>query len=228
MMVVDGFVGRKFNRWLVEERAEDYIYPSTGRIGVRYKCLCDCGRVKSVHKSHLLNGSSQSCGCLSKEISTTHGLSGTREYAAWSCMLDRCSKGGKGNEVYVQKGIKVCDRWKNSVTNFLEDMGNCPEGYEIDRIDTEGDYDPSNCRWADESTQAQNRGKFKNNTSGTTGVTLVKNYLKSGKENFYWRAIKVHNKTTTRKNFSVNKLGFDEAKRLAEDYLKNRYIDNTK
>lgn len=64
----DGFIGKRFNRWVVVNRWEDYIYPSTGKSSIRYNCLCDCGNTKLVHKSHLLNGSSQSCSCIKKGI----------------------------------------------------------------------------------------------------------------------------------------------------------------
>lgn len=97
-------------------------------------------------------------------------------------------------------------------------MGRCPEGYELDRVDFTKGYYKENCRWVSEQVQAANRGKFKNNTSGETGVTLIRNYLKSGKENFYWRATKDTAKRRITKNFSINKLGYKEAFKRASEF----------
>jgi hypothetical protein len=74
-------------------------------------------------------------------------------------MKARCKN--LNNKYYGGKGIIVCDRWINSFTNFLDDMGKMPEGYSIDRIDSDGNYEPSNCRWADKQTQINNRKKYK-------------------------------------------------------------------
>ena len=219
-----GTVGKIFNRWTVVARGEDYLSPNSGDRNARYTCKCACGTVKLVHKHQLLNGSSKSCGCFSREVSSTHGLSQTRAYSAWTHMVRRCSgKSLKDNEHYLDKGITVCDRWVNSVEVFFEDMGECPDGYELDRVDFNGNYEPSNCRWVDEQTQAKNRGKFKNNTSGKTGVNLVRNYLRSGKESFYWRVRYTDDSGNRQtKNFSVNKLGYSVAYEEAvkfKDYL---------
>lgn len=155
-------------------QGEDYIYPKSKAISYRYICECDCGRVKLVHKSHLLNGSSQSCGCLSKEISSTHGMSKTRAYKSWSNMVRRCSGvGGVGDKSYVDKGISVDSAWL-TFEAFYADMGDCPDGFELERKDIAGNYCQDNCTWTDEVTQATNRGKFSNNTSGYTGVIWSK------------------------------------------------------
>lgn len=87
-----------------------------------------------------------------------HGKAGTRTYRIWSGVLQRClNKDNPSYEDYGAKGITVCDRWKTSFLNFINDMGECPQGYSLDRIDGSGNYEPSNCRWADDRTQMLNR-----------------------------------------------------------------------
>jgi hypothetical protein len=173
-------IGERFNRWLVVVRGEDYIYPSTGKSAIRYICSCDCGETKLVHKSHLKNGSSQSCGCLNREISSTAGgLSQTRAYRSWSGMIGRTDPNNTqaSNQSYRDKGITCSEDWK-SFENFYRDMGDCPEGYELEREDVMGNYCKENCTWSDEVTQATNRTKFSNNTSGYTGVSWSEQHNK--------------------------------------------------
>ena len=82
-----------------------------------------------------------------------------REYRIWKALRARCNAPCYKNSSYQRNGIKCCRRWQ-SFGHFISDMGRCPEGYSIDRIDNSRGYEPDNCRWADNKTQASNRGGF--------------------------------------------------------------------
>lgn len=88
------------------------------------------------------------------------------------------NKNNPDYRLYGKRGITVCDRWLKSYQNFVDDMGIRPEGMTLDRIDNNGNYEPSNCRWASTSVQGFNKGLQSNNTSGYKGVTLDKRYGK--------------------------------------------------
>lgn len=99
-----------------------------------------------------------------------HGFSRSKVHGVWISMRQRCTNpNSQGYADYGGRGIKVCERW-NSFLNFLEDMGDRPEGMTLDRINNDGDYEPSNCRWATRLEQNHNQRTRKSNTSGYSGV----------------------------------------------------------
>lgn len=132
-----------------------------------WRCRCACGTERDVVAQSLRVGTSVSCGCLKpaaiSKAQTIHGrgmdVRGT--YTSWKAMRRRCSGDrGPAYKHYKARGIVVCERW-SSFENFLADMGERPIGLTLDRIDNDGNYEPSNCRWADASTQARNQRRNK-------------------------------------------------------------------
>lgn len=169
MPKAENLVGQKFNMLTVVS-----LSGVTERGLKLYMCECECGNIKEFYGTAVKSGRSKSCGCL-----TRHGMTGTKEYTAWLGMYARCynEKNDSFSE-YGGRGIRICDSWREKYKgfpSFYADMGPCPDGMSLDRIDVNGDYCPENCRWADISTQNFNQRLKVTNKSGKTGVRFVDN-----------------------------------------------------
>lgn len=124
--------------------------------------MCDCGGKVEIASASLISGVTESCGCIRREVtgarSRTHGLTETKAYGIWCAMKARCSNPKNDSwKNYGGRGIKVSDEWINDFSTFHKDMGDCPQGYSIERVDVNGDYTADNCLWIPLNEQHLNK-----------------------------------------------------------------------
>lgn len=144
-----------------------------------WRCMCDCGAVITVRSGSLVYGTTQSCGCLQRDrarasaierAKTRKRIIPRKEYEAWRSAKDRCiNPECAAYPHYGARGITMCPEWMNDPVAFYRDMGPSAPGLSLDRINNDGNYEPSNCRWADKTTQSRNqRGSISITHEGTT------------------------------------------------------------
>lgn len=160
--------GERFGRLIVI--GDDILHPSRLR---HVLCLCDCGNRVSVPPKRLRSGRTRSCGCYQKECArnlmkvnigggkVTHGMTNTTTYQIWKGMKSRCLNPKNVNyRIYGGRGIAIEERWL-TFQNFLNDMGERPEGMTLERKNSNGNYGPLNCIWASYTEQNRNSSHAK-------------------------------------------------------------------
>lgn len=164
----NNLVGMKFGKLTVIEYV-GYKTGKTGRLYHQWNCKCECGNTKIVTSTALATSHCQSCGCMPHTPKSLpqikHHMADTRLYNVWKSMKGRCyTKTNSAYHLYGARGITVCEEWRNDFSAFYE--WSIANGYKevedhskytLDRIDVNGNYEPSNCRWVDMKTQCNNR-----------------------------------------------------------------------
>ena len=226
--------GQKFGRLTVvslDKNIKGKIY---------WLCKCDCGKIVSVLRSSLTSGNTKSCGCykrnLDKKRFRKHGMTNTRIYRIWSGMKKRCNNPKDSNyNFYGGRNIKVCEDWEKNFINFYNwAMANgYKEDLTIDRINNNGNYEPSNCRWITQAEQTRNErsnvritidGKTKllsewARESGIDRRTIAKRIrLGWQKDELLNQVDKNHKNKRTRRRRNANKKTNNNISRITRNY----------
>lgn len=179
--------GQKFGRLSVVE------FDSITRHGQAvWRCVCECGTERAVLARSLTTGVTVSCGCYFRDTASKtnlkHGFGRTKTYNIWRGMIARCTDAATESfKYYGGRGITVCERWMDYL-NFLSDMGECPSGHSIERVNNDLSYCPENCKWIPKRLQARNTrnalrfdGKPLAQISEETGINYATLYYRMKK-----------------------------------------------
>lgn len=162
--------GMRFGSWLVLGYGAKDAYGNT-----KWDCVCDCGVTSSVRSAELRNGNSTGCKKCQRDKVTTHGDYGTRLYNTWAQMKSRCFNiNAQSYKDYGGRGITVCDEW--SSYPFFRDWAlsnDYTDELTLDRIDNDGNYDPSNCRWSTMKEQNRNKRGTIRMPDGTAAIVVA-------------------------------------------------------
>ena len=201
--------GQRFGRLLVLKKSDENIQKKSKLI--MWHCICDCGNEVDIRSQDLRSGKTQSCGCLHKDIISTHGLPRNRLYQIWIDMRSRCNnKNLKCYYNYGGRGIKVCEEWDDYQSFYNWSMNN---GYmdelTIDRIDVNGNYEPNNCKWSTKLEQENNRRNNRFSYYNSEKMTIAD-----------FKRITGISRNFITNNLNKNKT-FDEIKREYDEIISN-------
>lgn len=159
-MKINDLTGKIFGYLTVIERGKDRTFPS-GQTQTTWRCRCKCGKELEVIARNLTTGNTKSCGCYAKEFRTHHDKWGTKIYKCWDNMKSRClNPHATGFENWGGRGITIYKEWITSFDAFYNYVSKLPHfgenGYSLDRINNNGNYEPGNLRWATKREQTLN------------------------------------------------------------------------